>query len=60
MCALREIILPRYQAGLVVIMDEVDYLLDLPFPMEEWFAAMRECSDMRAENAVMHRLRFVW
>ncbi len=58
MCALREIILPRYQAQLVVFVDEVDYLLDLPFPMDEFFAAVRECYNMRAEDAVMHRLTF--
>jgi WD40 repeat protein len=57
-CALREIILPRYQAQLVIFVDEVDYVLDLPFPMDEFFAAVRECYNLRAEDAGMHRLTF--
>jgi WD40 repeat protein len=58
MCALREIILPRYQTQLAVFMDEVDYVLDLPFPMDEFFAAVRECYNLRAEDAEMRRLTF--
>jgi WD40 repeat protein len=58
MCALREIILPRYQSRLVVFVDEVDYVLDLPFPMDEFFAAVRECYNLRAEDPEMRRLTF--
>jgi WD40 repeat protein len=58
MRALRELILPRYQGQLAVFIDEVDYVLDLPFPIEEFFAALRECYNLRAEDPEMHRLRF--
>jgi WD40 repeat protein len=58
MCALREIILPRYQGQLAIFVDEVDYVLDLPFPMDEFFAAVRECYNLRAEDAEMRRLTF--
>jgi WD40 repeat protein len=58
MSALREIILPRYQGRLAVFVDEVDYVLDLPFPMDEFFAAIRECYNLRMEDSEMHRLTF--
>jgi WD40 repeat protein len=58
MRALREIILPRYQGQLAVFIDEVDYVLDLPFPMDEFFAALRECYNLRTEDPEMHRLSF--
>jgi WD40 repeat protein len=58
MRALREIILPRYQGQLAVFVDEIDYVLDLPFPMDEFFAALRECYNLRAEDPEMHRLMF--
>src|SRR6266542_205381 len=56
--ALREIILPLYPKQLAVFVDEADYVLDLPFPMDEFFAAIRECYNLRAEDARMRRLTF--
>src|SRR5262249_53721553 len=55
---LREIILPRYPGSLVIFVDEVDYVLNLAFPMDEFFAAIRECYNLRAEDAEMRRLTF--
>src|SRR5215510_4682331 len=58
MSALREIILPRYDGRLAVFVDEGDYVLDLPFPMDEFFAAIRECYNLRMEDSEMRRLTF--
>jgi len=55
---LREKIMARYQQPLVVFIDEVDYVLNLPFPMDEFFAAIRECYNMRAEDAIMRQVSF--
>ncbi|MGH9940422.1 MAG: AAA-like domain-containing protein, partial [Blastocatellia bacterium] len=56
--ALREIILPRFDGPLVVFIDEVDYVKSLPFPLDEFFAAVRELYNLRAEDARMRRLTF--
>jgi len=56
--ALREIILSRFDCPLVVFIDEVDYVKSLPFPLDEFFAAVRECYNLRAEDARMRRLTF--
>lgn len=56
--ALREIILPRVQGQLVIFVDEVDFVQSLPFPMDEFFAAIRECYNLRAEDAELRRLSF--
>jgi AAA domain-containing protein len=58
LCALREIILPRYQSQLTVFLDEIDYVLDLPFPMDEFFAVLGECYNLRAVDSEMQRLSF--
>jgi WD40 repeat protein len=56
--ALREIILPRVHGQLVIFVDEVDFVRSLPFRMDEFFAAIRECYNLRAEDAEMRRLTF--
>ncbi|MGH9838092.1 MAG: AAA-like domain-containing protein [Blastocatellia bacterium] len=56
--ALREIVLPRFAGQLVIFVDEVDYVQNLPFPMDEFFAAIRECYNLRAEDERMRRLTF--
>jgi WD40 repeat protein len=56
--ALREVILPRFDGPLVVSIDEVDYVKSLPFPLDEFFAAVRECYNLRAEDARMRWLTF--
>src|SRR5437773_1526697 len=56
--ALSDIILPRHPDGLTVFVDEVDYVLSLPFSMDEFFAAVRECYNLRAEHHEMTHLTF--
>jgi hypothetical protein len=43
---------------LVVFIDELDAVLSLPFPTEEFFAAIRECSHRRAQDPELNRLVF--
>ncbi len=56
--ALGALILPRFDRPLVIFVDEIDYLQSLPFPLDEFFAALRECYNLRAENEVMRRVTF--
>lgn len=56
--ALREIIMPRFDGQIVIFVDEVDYVRNLPFPLDEFFAAVRECYSLRAEDERMQRLTF--
>ncbi len=55
---LREVILKRYRGPLVIFIDEVDYVLDLPFPLAEFFAVIRECYNLRTAEAEMKRVTF--
>ncbi|HXP60475.1 MAG TPA: AAA-like domain-containing protein [Dongiaceae bacterium] len=43
---------------LVVFIDELDAVLSLPFPTEEFFAALRECYHRRAQDRELERLTF--
>lgn len=56
--ALSEIILPRFDGRLVIFVDEIDFLKSLHFPMDEFFTAVRECHNRRAEEEAMHGLTF--
>ncbi|XOV69839.1 MAG: response regulator [Verrucomicrobiota bacterium] len=56
--ALRDIAMEQYSGALVLFVDEVDAVRSLPFATDEFFAAMRECFNRRAEDAAFHRLTF--
>ena len=56
--ALREIILARRLGQVVIFIDEVDTVRSLPFSTDEFFAAIRECFNRRAEDAELNRLTF--
>jgi hypothetical protein len=43
---------------LVVFIDELDAVRSLPFPTEEFFAAIRECYHRRAQDQELNRLTF--
>ncbi len=43
---------------IVVFIDELDAVRGLPFPTEEFFAAIRECYHRRAEDPELNRLTF--
>jgi len=58
MRAVREIALTRYPGQVVVFIDEIDAALSLPFSTDEFFAAIREFYNRRAEDEELERLTF--
>jgi DNA-binding response OmpR family regulator len=56
--AIREAALKRLQRPLVIFVDEVDVVRSLPFKTDEFFAAIRECYNQRAEDPDFNRLSF--
>jgi DNA-binding response OmpR family regulator len=56
--ALREVAMKRHGRPIVVFVDEVDAVRSLPFKTDEFFAAIRECYNRRAEEAELNRLSF--
>jgi len=58
MLAIRDVALIRRPGPLVVFVDEIDIVVSLPFASDEFFAAIRECYNRRAEEPELGRLRF--
>jgi WD40 repeat protein len=58
MAALAQVILPRLRGQLVLFIDEIDTVRSLPFATDEFFAAIRECYNRRAEDPEFKRLTF--
>lgn len=56
--ALCEVVLVRRSGPVVVMIDEIDTVLSLPFPCDEFFAAIRELHNRRVEDPVLRRLTF--
>lgn len=56
--ALRDVAMEQYSGSLVLFIDEVDAVRSLPFATDEFFAAMRECFNRRAEDSAFQRLTF--
>ncbi len=56
--AVREVVLPRCEGRVVVFVDEIDAVRGLPFSTDEFFAAIRELYNRRAEDAELTRLTF--
>ena len=56
--AIVDILLPLCQGGLVLFIDEIDFVRSLPFPTDEFFAAIRECHNRRATDPRLHKLTF--
>jgi WD40 repeat protein len=44
--------------SLVIFIDEIDAVRSLPFPTDEFFAAIRECYNRRSETAALRQLTF--
>src|SRR3989442_8102891 len=47
--ALREVVLARRPGRVVICLDEIDAVRNLPFSTDEFFAAIRECHNRRSE-----------
>jgi DNA-binding response OmpR family regulator len=56
--AIREVALKHHPRPLAIFVDEVDAVRSLPFKTDEFFAAIRECYNQRAEDAELSRLSF--
>lgn len=55
---LRDVALAAEPSPLVVVVDEIDVVLSLPFSADEFFAGIRECFIRRATDPQMRRLTF--
>ncbi len=58
MHAIEHVLLPRYPGLVVIFIDEIDAVRSLPFSTDEFFAAIRELYNRRAENPELERLTF--
>lgn len=57
-CFLEEVLLVEVNYQIVIFIDEIDSVLSLSFPVEDFFAAIRACYNHRAENLIYQRLTF--
>jgi WD40 repeat protein len=55
---LEEVLLVEVDRQIVIFIDEIDSVLSLSFPVEDFFAAIRACYNHRAENPIYQRLTF--
>jgi WD40 repeat protein len=53
------VLLPRVRSPIVIFIDEIDSLLSLQFPTDDFFALIRSCYEKRALKPDYHRLTFV-
>ncbi len=58
MLAIREVALTRYPGRVVIFVDEIDTVRNLPFSTDEFFAGIREFYNRRAEDVEVGRLAF--
>lgn len=56
--AIRDVVIAQCRRNLVIFIDELDVVQSLPFSVDEFFAAIRECFNSRAEDPEMARLTF--
>jgi WD40 repeat protein len=58
MGGLQEVVLRQCAGPVVIFIDEIDTVLSLPFPTDEFFAALRECYNRRSVDPEFGRLTF--
>jgi len=56
---IEEVLLALVEGNLVIFIDEIDSILGLSFPIEDFFALIRACYNKRTENQAYQRLSFV-
>jgi WD40 repeat protein len=54
-----EVLLKEISQDIVIFIDEIDGTISLNFNTDDFFAAIRECYNRRADNAAYRRLTFV-
>ena len=55
---LESILLAQIRENIVIFIDEIDSLLSLPFPTDDFFALIRACHNKRVDNPIYKRLTF--
>ncbi len=55
---IQEVLLPETRNPLVILIDEIDSILALNFPTDDFFALIRTCYNQRAETPDYRRLSF--
>lgn len=55
---LEEILLVEVQENIVIFIDEIDSVLSLNFPTDDFFAFIRSCYNQRVDNPLYNRLTF--
>ncbi len=55
---IENVLLTQIQQKIVIFIDEIDSVLSLNFPTDEFFALIRHCYDKRASNPEYKRLSF--
>ncbi|PSB20137.1 hypothetical protein C7B65_08775 [Phormidesmis priestleyi ULC007] len=55
---LETVMLAQIESPIVIFIDEIDCVLNLPFAVDDFFALIRYCHDRRAENAAYCRLNW--
>lgn len=55
---LEEILLVEVQENIVIFIDEIDSVLSLKFPTDDFFALIRACYNKRVDNPEYNRLTF--
>jgi len=56
--AIRKVVLPSRPGRLAIFIDEIDAVASLNFSTDEFFSGIRECYNLRNEDAEMNRLTF--
>ena len=56
--AIRKVVLPLHPGRLAILIDEIDAVASLDFSTDEFFAGIRECFNLRNEDAEINRLTF--
>jgi hypothetical protein len=56
---LETVLLVEIKNPVVIFIDEIDSVLGLDFPIDDFFGLIRACYNQRVENAVYQRLTFV-
>ena len=55
---IEEVLLTHIQQDIVIFIDEIDSVLSLQFPFDDFFAQIRFCHNKRADNPAYQRLTF--
>ncbi|MGD0482487.1 MAG: AAA-like domain-containing protein [Terracidiphilus sp.] len=56
--AIREVIVASIPEKIVIFVDEIDFVRSLPFPSDEFFAAIRSFYNQRTTNPELNRITF--